>query len=244
MKLHWFDIVWPWIGGAGAIVLLTMLFKTIRLRSNMTQTRWYDVTWLSWLAVFAYLAHNVEEYGIDLYGRLHEFPNTMATILHTASSPGGLPPNAFFTAVNLSIVWAAAPIAALLSPRHPLIGLSMYGIMFVNALSHLVPLVTGIGYTPGLLTAMVLFLPLSAWIVRASFGPNKLSYKAMIVIIAISVIAHIILLGSAILYTKAVIGSHAVVSIQVVNAGFMLLLSWLAEQWRSGELIRPAQAHK
>ncbi|MGU3472540.1 hypothetical protein ACLBWT_15535 [Paenibacillus sp. D51F] len=44
---------------------------------------------------YAYLAHNVEEYGIDLRGRLHEFPNTMATMLYTAASPGGLLPNGF-----------------------------------------------------------------------------------------------------------------------------------------------------
>ncbi|ASS65366.1 MULTISPECIES: HXXEE domain-containing protein [unclassified Paenibacillus] len=239
MKLQWYDIAWPWAGAAGALVLLYLLFKTDGLRGDKAKSRWYDPVWLSWAAAAAYLAHNVEEYGIDLRGRLHEFPNTMATMLHTAASPGGLPPNGFFTAVNLSIVWFAAPIAALVSRRHPLVGWSMYGIMIVNALSHLVPVFTGEGYTPGLLTSLILFLPLCGWAAHAGFGPAKRSYPAMLAVIAVSVIAHLILLGSAMLYTQAVIGGAAVVWIQIINGGLLLLNSWLAEKWRNGKLIKP-----
>lgn len=238
-NLSWFDIAWPFIGGAGALFLLFLLFQTNRLRSDMNKSRWYDIVWLSWLGAVAYMIHNFEEYGIDIYGRLHEFPETFATILNTANSVGGTPPNAFFTAINLSIVWVGAPIAALLSRRHPLIGLAMYGIMFVNALSHIVPVLTGIGYTPGLLTSIVIFLPLSGWCAYACFGRHQLSYAAMFTVILVSIIAHTVLLGSAMLFINGVISSDVVVFIQVINGGLVLLISWLAEKWGHGKLIQP-----
>ncbi|MGU3472541.1 HXXEE domain-containing protein [Paenibacillus sp. D51F] len=60
-----------------------------------------------------------------------------------------------------------------MSRHHPLVGLSMYGIMAVNALSHPVPVFTGEGYTPGLLTSLILFLPLCGWAAHVCFGPSK-----------------------------------------------------------------------
>ena len=64
----------PWIGGIAALILLVLLFCTSNLRANAQISRWRDRTWLSWLGMVAYLVHNLEEYGIDLYGRRDGFP--------------------------------------------------------------------------------------------------------------------------------------------------------------------------
>jgi hypothetical protein len=61
---------------------LILLVTTDLLRSDIKVSRWKDWTWLAWLAATAYLAHNVEEYGIDMHGNLHEFPTTMEKMLH------------------------------------------------------------------------------------------------------------------------------------------------------------------
>ena len=39
---------WPWIGFAGGILLLAMMFFTNRMRSSLTVSRWKDPVWLSW----------------------------------------------------------------------------------------------------------------------------------------------------------------------------------------------------
>jgi hypothetical protein len=237
MNLNFFDLAWPWIGGFVALVLLGLLFFTDVLRSEKSISRWRDLVWLSWAAACAFFLHNLEEYGVDLFGRFHEFPNTFATILHTTSTVGGQPPNAFFTAINISVVWLAGPIAALLSRRHPLVGLSMYGLMFGNALSHMTPFFSSVGYNPGALTAIILFFPLAFWVAYTCFGPGKLSYKAMFVLLATGAIVMIVLLGSANLFLNGKIGSTVVVMIQIANAGMLLLNTWLAEKWLGNRLF-------
>jgi len=70
----------PWLGLAGAIVLLLLLFGSNILRSDKAVSRWRDLTWLSWAGATAYLIHNVEEYGIDLFGRTYAFPMSMCQL--------------------------------------------------------------------------------------------------------------------------------------------------------------------
>ena len=62
-------VLFPWIGGGAAVVLLILLFGTHVLQSEPGTSKWYDRVWLSWLALTIYLLHNVEEYGIDVFGR-------------------------------------------------------------------------------------------------------------------------------------------------------------------------------
>ncbi len=186
-----------------------------------------------------YLIHNGEEYGIDLFGRLHEFPADIAAALKLPPYPDCPIPPAFFLAVNLPLFWIGAPIAALLSRRHPLVGLTFYSVIFINGLVHVGPVLAGVGYSSGLLTAIVLFLPVSAWVAYACFGPGRLSYKAMALLVAGGVILHVILMGSLQLFVRGVIGSAALVWIQVANAVLFLLIPWIGEKWRDGVLVRP-----
>ena len=89
MTWSWFDLAWPWIGfSAAAFVLIILLFGTQILRSDPSVSRWRDPVWLSWLAVPIYMIHNVEEYGIDLLGRTHYFPDALCTTLGQGAYPG------------------------------------------------------------------------------------------------------------------------------------------------------------
>ena len=144
----------------------------------------------------------------------------------------------FYLAVNIPLFWIGAPIAALMSRRHPLIALTFYSVIFINALVHLVPLLAGVGYSPGTLTAAVLFVPVSIWVAFACFGKGRLSYKAMALLVADGVILHVILMGSIQLFIRGMIDSAALVWIQVGNAVLFLLIPWLGEKWRNGVLVK------
>lgn len=241
MKWNWIDIAFPWIGGAAAVVLLVLLFGTQLFRSEPASSRWRDRVWLSWLAMVIYLLHNVEEYGIDLFGRPHEFPGGICAALKLPPYPDCPLPPAFFLAVNIPLFWIGAPIAALLSRRHSLVGLTFYSVIFTNALVHVAPTLAGVGYGPGTLTAVILFLPVSFWVAYACFGKGQLSYKAMALLVADGVILHVILMGSIQLFIRGMIDDRALVSIQLANAVLFVLIPWFGEKWRNGLLTQRRQ---
>ncbi|HZS53291.1 MAG TPA: HXXEE domain-containing protein [Bryobacteraceae bacterium] len=230
MTWTWFDLAWPWIGSIAAAILLILLFGTQVLRSDLSLTRWRDPVWLSWLAVPIYMLHNIEEYGIDLLGRTHQFPNALCSTLGIAPYPACPVPPPFYLAVNISLIWVAGPIAALLSRRHRLIGFVFYGVIIINGVTHVAPMVLGRGYNPGAITALVLFLPSFVWVARTCFGPGRISYKGLAVIVATGVIIHVVLIGSVLSFIRGAMGDTALVSIQILNAILFLLIPWTAER--------------
>ena len=240
MTWSWIDLNFPWMGLAAAAIVLVLLF-TDRLRSDLTRSRWGDRTWLSWLAATIYLVHNVEEYGVDLLGQFHAFPQAMCATLGQAPYPNCAIPPPFFLAVNLPLFWVGAPVAAVMSRRHPIVGLSFYGVIFINALAHVGGFAHG-GYNPGVFTALVLFAPMSIWVARVCFGTQGLPYKALAVIIADGLILHAILIGSAKLFLRGVLGSSALTTIQILNAVLFLLIAWYSERWRGGVLTHSGEA--
>jgi hypothetical protein len=240
MRFTWFDLAFPWIGLGGALALLVLLFGSRLLRSDPARSRWRDLVWLSWMAVVAYLLHNVEEYGVDLLGRRHAFPAALCASLGLAPYPGCPIHPSFFLAVNIPLFWLAGPLAALLSPRHPLVGLSLYSVVVINALIHVLNAVVTGSYNPGLLTALAVFLPLSAWVGYACFGRGGLSYKAMALLIVWGIVLHAILAVPMLLFARGSISNAVLVWPQILNAALLILIMWLGERWRGGTLLRTA----
>lgn len=237
MKWSWIDLNFPWIGFAAAILVLFLLFLTDRLRGDVQKSRWRDLTWLSWLAVAMYLLHNVEEYGVDLRGQAHAFPASMCASLGQAPYPVCAIPPGFYLAVNLPLFWVGAPVAALMSRRHPLVGLVFYGVIFVNAVAHVGAFLHA-GYNPGVLTAFLLFLPVSIWVALVCFGKAGLPYRALAFIVAEGIVLHAILIGSTKLFLNGTFGPSTLISIQIMNAILLFLLAWSAEKWKGGRLWR------
>ena len=182
---------------------------------------------VSWAAVTAYLLHNVEEYGIDLFGRRLGFPDGFCALLNQPALPECPIPPLFFMAVNLPLFWVAAPIAASLSRRHTLVGLALYGVIIVNACLHIVPFVAGGGYSSGTLTAIVLFVPLSAWLGRTCFGPGRMGYRTLVLLIVLGVIGHALLMAPLQMFLHGWISERALVFSQFVNPIVLLLAPWL-----------------
>lgn len=229
--MDWFIISFGWIGLVAALVLLALLFSTDRLRTDTSISRWRDLTWLSWAAVAAYLLHNAEEYAIDLYGQLYAFPAAMCANFGYGPYPDCPVPPLFFTAVNVPMFWLAGPIAALLSRRHPLTGLTLYSVISINAAVHIVGALAAGSYNPGLLTAVLFFVPLSAWVGYALFGKNGLSYKAMAFLVILGVAAHATLAGSIFALRTGAIGATTAAALQCLNAALLLGAPWFAERF-------------
>lgn len=237
--MGWLNTAFPWIGLMGAIELFVLLFLTDVLRSNLETSRWCDLTWLSWAGATAYLLHNVEEYGIDVFGQTYAFPISVCALFGFQASSNCPAPPEFFTLVNVPMFWVAGPVAALLSRRHPLVGLTIYSVISVNFAAHVVTgIVTGTIYNPGWLTAVLLFLPLTVWTAHTLFGRGKLSYRALVYLLGWGVILHAILASSLVPVMEGLENPIFAMIIQVINAALLIVAPLLAERWQGGSLLR------
>ena len=241
--MNWLNTAFPWIGLAGAIVLLVLLFATDTLRSDRSVSRWRDLTWLSWAGATAYLLHNVEEYGIDLLGQTYAFPKLFCGMFgfHATYPTCPVPPQVF-TAVNVPMFWLAAPVAALMSKRHPVVGLTIYSVISVNMLTHIVQgVASGTFYNPGFLTAVVLFLPLTAWMIRAMFVTGPLSYTTLAYLIGWGIALHLILMAAMLPLIKGLLHDALPSTIaQIGNAVLLIVAPWLFERWRGQAVFHPS----
>ncbi|MBR5534407.1 MAG: HXXEE domain-containing protein [Ruminiclostridium sp.] len=225
----YFNVGWPWMGlGIGA-VLLILLFGTDLLHLN-GGSRWKDVTWLAWLAVPVYQIHQFEEYALHMTDWTYD----MVSVFYSDASPmaalGGMEalPLAHFPLVNIALVWLAVPVAALLSRKHPVIGLSPYGFILANGFLHAAGgIVMGmtVSENAGFFTGLLLFLPLAVWVGYAAVKSGSLSKKGVVIAYVSGFLGHVAL-GSC--YLFALLGLSALVLVDDIVVSFLpLIVAWV-----------------
>ncbi|MEM8509559.1 MAG: HXXEE domain-containing protein [Bacteroidota bacterium] len=129
-----------------------------------------DLRFLAVLLLIAYLLHQFEEHWIDLFGNYYAFYTfNNNVILENLSQPSGsngpLTKESIFV-INTSLVWLVGLLAIVRSPRHLFPLFAMAGIVVVNGLVHLLAGIATFRYNPGLLTSIVLFIPLYFWTIK------------------------------------------------------------------------------
>lgn len=151
---HWMKV--------GAYLAPIVLLFSFAGRTKSDGPWFRDVRLLAALLLTAYLIHQVEEHWIDLMGRiypLHEILNSLLRDRIGESAYGAMTPKTLFL-INTSLVWLPGLLAILTAPRHVFPTLAMAGIVLINGVAHLGQSLFGLSYNPGLLTAVVLFVPL------------------------------------------------------------------------------------
>lgn len=214
---------WPWIG-VGAAGLLLVLLTTNALRSDRSISRWRDIVWLTWAALFAYLVHQFEEHGIDAQGKAYAFRAVMCNQLGFAAANTCPVPISFITAVNVPLVWVAGPLSALLAARWPVIGLSFFATPAVNLFSHVLPALTLPGYNPGLITAVGLFLPLSLLAFAAAITRYHLGVRSVLATLFAGAVLHAIMIGSLMSFANGRLDLDTLLLLQIANPLLSALL--------------------
>lgn len=219
MQHSLFFTIWPWIGLGAAIVLLIIAFATNIFRVDLTRSRWHDPAWLAWLGAIAYMLHNVEEYGIDMLGRTMSFPTLMTQVLGVNIS------EATYLACNLVLVWMVGPIVACVARTLPAIAPGMALFALINGLSHIGQAINLRAYNPGLLTSIVIFLPLAAWTVYACYIKGSQRWSTFGWLTLGAVIYHIILI-SVIVIAVGDLAAPAIQALIMIVDGALLLGIW------------------
>ena len=214
-------LTWPFLAlvcGLGGVLGLL-----VAPRKPDQPPRWRDPAWLLCLMLPVYMLHQFEEHGVDLLGRRFHFLVDMCGMLgHPALGTCPADP-AFILAVNVGGVWAAGLCAIVWRRRNPMVGACAFGIPLVNGLAHLGPAITHRAYNSGLLTGVLVFLPLCVVVLRTLLRAGILDLRRVLAVVATGIWVHAALMGLLLGSASGVIPRPLMLVLQVAN-GFVPLL--------------------
>lgn len=221
---------WPFPALALAVVLI--LWLALERRPPGSGSRWHDPAWVLPLLWPMYLLHQFEEHGIDLLGRRYAFLADLCATLGYAGDLAHCPADeAALCAVNVGGCQIAFVTAVLFRRRDPLIAACAWGVPLINGLLHIGGSLAYMAYRPGLLTSVVLFLPLSVWALRTCVRAGAFRPAQCAWVVVSGVVMHAALMASLLLVARGLLSHAAMLAINVVN-GFVPLAIGLAVRRR------------
>jgi hypothetical protein len=146
MRLHWFDLSLVFALITGGILLLNQL---------------NPLSLLLWISLISLFLHQFEEYRYPGY-----FPGMMNTVMFSSKQPDRYPLNtntAFI--INVFVGWFSYFLAAVFGEKILWLGIASILVSVGNFVAHtfLFNIKGKTFYNPGMLTAIVLFLPIAAY---------------------------------------------------------------------------------
>lgn len=129
----------------------------------------------------------------------------------------------FVFAVNVLACQIAFGLAFFLRRTHPLIAACAWGIPLVNAMAHVLPAFATGRYNPGLLTAVVLFVPCCGWMLTTVLRSGLLPPSSGWRIVATGVLTHVVLIGSVGLRAIGALTADAFFAVNAVNGVWPLV---------------------
>lgn len=155
LRLHWFDLGF----------VLAFVVSVFLLVSHST-----GFTLLLWLSLITLFLHQFEEYRYPGY-----FPGMMNSVMFSSRHPDRYPLNTQTSLiVNVIVGWLFYFLAAVFNERAVWLGIATIIVSVGNFIAHtfLFNIRGKTMYNPGMLTAIVFFLPLSiyffSWIIQNS----------------------------------------------------------------------------
>jgi hypothetical protein len=151
LTMQWFERNWMFAGATSAVLLLAL--------APVMGASWPVALLAVYLQLPFYMLHQIEEHYGD---RFRRFLNDFVA--------GGLPAltTPAVVLINVPGVWGIDLISIYLA-RFVDIGLGLIAVylMLVNAITHIIAAIVLRRYNPGLVSAIVLFIPASIWAIVA-----------------------------------------------------------------------------
>lgn len=165
----------------------------------------HDARLSSVIALSLYILHQAEEHWVDLFGNHYAFQPFLNATLSALVGAGQnelvvTKLDIFF--INTSLVWLTGLIAAL-SPSNQFPGLAFTGLLFVNAISHMMSAIAMEAYNPGLLTSILLFMPFAVWRFFRAIREHSDAHRLIMASITWALVAHGILMIGLVLVRYA-----------------------------------------
>ncbi len=206
---------WPYVGLVLAVAILVWL--AVERRPPGAPSRWRDPAFVLPLLWPMYLVHQFEEHGIDALGRHFAF---LGDICGTLGYPdlGACPADpAFIFAVNCVACPMAFVLPLLFRRRAPLVAMLAWSIPAVNAVAHIGGAIAQRSYNPGLVTAVVLFVPGCAWMIHTMLAAGVATRRQVLWLLPCGGVVHAMLVGSLLLRAQGTISHGALLAINAAE---------------------------
>ena len=214
---------WPYIGLAVTPMMLAA-FALARCAPG-AKPRLRDPAMMLPLLWPMYLVHQFEEHGVDLLGRRYAFLGELCAVLGSANDPGGCPADpAFIFAVNAVGCPIAFVLALAFRERRPLVAACAWGIPLVNAVTHVASALAHRSYNSGLLTSVLLFAPMCAWVLYTVVNAGVVERRQIPRVVATGVVVHAVLLGSLMLRAHGWLSHEGLLIVNGANGLWPLAL--------------------
>lgn len=187
---------WMKVGTYVAPFILLAFFSA---RPKQTESGLADVKLMAVLLLVAYIIHQFEEHWVDLLGEQYAFYGDVNQLILGVlnaqdSTIMPLSPESIYV-INTSLVWLVGALAIWRSSEHVFSMLVMTGITLVNGVSHIVLGLAKQAYNPGLLTAVVIFMPLAISFYRTLLVKMPAIKGQVVASLVWAVLAHIIMVS-------------------------------------------------
>lgn len=146
MRLHWFDI-------GLVLAIITAVFTSL--------TKLSPLSLLLWISLISLFLHQFEEYRYPGY-----FPGMMNTVMFSSKQPDRYPLNTNTALIiNVSVGWLSYFLAAVFGEEALWLGIAVILLSVGNFFAHtfLFNIKGKTLYNPGMLTAILLFAPISGY---------------------------------------------------------------------------------
>ncbi|MEL7045518.1 MAG: HXXEE domain-containing protein [Pseudomonadota bacterium] len=208
---------WMKVGTFAALFMLIVFFACHVHAPGMSNASFMSIVFL-----VAYIAHQFEEHWIDLLGNRYAFFGYVNALIRRALGtvdPSVLPlTKASIYVINTSLVWLVGVIAIVRAKSSLFPLLAIASITLINGVTHVVAAVVTLSYNPGLVTSLILFLPLSVLFYTRVLRNRAAARNLVLWSLAWAIVAHVLM----------VVGLVAANVFRVVPelAYFCVLVAW------------------
>jgi hypothetical protein len=208
---------WPWLTLPVAALVLVALWR------ESGPGRWREPSFVMGLLWPMYLVHQFEEHGIDLRGRPFAFLGDLCLTLghdDLATCPADA---AFVFAVNMLACQFVFASTFRWRRSDPLVAAFGWSVPLVNALAHIGGAMRARDYNPGLVTAVLLFLPLGGHMLRVSLR-TVLRPREVPMVFGAGIVLHGVLMGSLAARAAGVLPHAGLLAVNALNGA----VPWIA----------------
>lgn len=215
---------WPYISTPIGVLILLYVFYLIIHNSQLPNYNEYLGKILGWILISTYMIHQFEEHGIDIKGEKYSFQKSFCKFFgynNVNKCPGD---EKFIFSVNVPGLYIAGIIAGLFNNTRPIAAGGFAAVLLINAFAHSFGSIRIKEYNPGLMTSLLLFIPISIYYFYKMYQIKKLSKTDIGLCILIGILYHIVIILSFQLIKHNKI-SHTTLNLINILNGFLPLIS-------------------